>query len=231
MQKKNYVKKKQTKKVSRPVLSAIKKVVDNQMKRAVEFKQHTDGFTFTPFFGGTSGAIISHLTAISQGNTDTTRLGDELHLQRIQVRGTVQNNAGALSNPWNQVRMLIFQYKSQDNNPSVDELLIASTASGGTRSCYSARNQDYLNIYNVLYDKMFIVEGGLANASNYGSSGRYAQLVNVVVPLKYCKRKIQYEASTSNAVNGIYMVIIGSTASVTQNPTCVMQWTMSYTDS
>lgn len=221
----------------RPIVSskmsrAIKSVVKSTISSEAETKQHTDGFTYTSVWGATAGVVLEHLLDIAQNTTDTGRIGDEIYLKHIKVRGIIQNNVGAASNAFNDIRVMVFQYKSQDNAPSADELLLNNAISGATRAAYSARNQDYMNIYNVLYDKTYHVEQGTPNAANYASSGSYSKHVEFSVPLKRCKRKIQYEAAaTSNTVNGLYLFVIGSSASVASNPTCAFQWAVSYLDS
>jgi len=215
-------------KVSQPMYKALKSLVHKEVKKDVETKQHTDGFTYTACYGAIAGTITDHITDIAQGVTDTTRVGDELTLKHIQVRGTVFNGA---TNNTNDIRIIIFQYKNSDNTPIMDNLLQNSIISGATRSAYSARAQDFMNEYVVLFDKVWHTEIGIPGATNTGTSGQYSHYVNFTVPLKYAKKKIQYEAATNAAVNGIYVMVIGSQASGASNPTCALQWAVSYTDS
>lgn len=214
--------------VSTAVKTAIKRVVKKEIKKVEETKQHTDGFAFTAVYGAIAGSVIDHITDIAQGITDTTRVGDELTLKHIKVRGAVFNGA---TNNSNDIRIIVFQYKNSDNIPVCDNLLQNTVMSGNTRSAYSARQQDYLNEYIVLYDKTYPTEIGIPGAANTGTSGQYHKLVEFDVPLKYAKKKIQYEAATNNSVNGIYVLVIGSQASGASNPTVGLQWAVSYTDS
>lgn len=206
---------------------AIKNLVHKEVKKDVEHKQHTDGFTFTSTWGAIGGTITDHITDIAQGVTDTTRVGDELTLVHIKVRGAILNGT---SNLYNDIRIIVFQYKNSDNTPIMDNLLQNSVISGATRSAYSARAQDYMNEYIVLADHVYHLEGGTPNAANYGQSGQYAKHVEFNVPLKYAKKKVQYEAATNAAVNGIYVMVIGSSANVASNPQVALQWAVTYTD-
>jgi len=215
-------------KVSQPMYKAIKNIVHNEVKKDVEIKQHTDGFTYTAVYGAIAGTVTDHITDIAQGVTDTTRVGDELTLKHIQVRGCVFNGA---TNNTNDIRIIVFQYKNSDNAPIMDNLLQNSVISGTTRSAYSARAQDYMNEYIVLFDRVWHTEIGIPGAANYGQSGAYSYYLNFTVPLKYAKKKIQYEAATNAAVNGIYVMCIGSQASGASNPTVALQWAVSYSDS
>lgn len=227
---KRYYKKK-GKPLAKNTVKQVKKIVENVLKKNTEYKQHSDGYSLAVVYGATAGASISHLTNITQAITDTGRIGDEITLKSIQIRGVIYNNTGAASNPYNFIRVIVFQYKSADNIPTVDEYLQNSVVSGNTRSAFSARNQDYMGIYISLFDKVYKVEGGAANAANYGPTGNISQYIQFNVPLKYCTKKIQYEAATTLATNGIYLIVIGSSASVTNNPTQAFQWTVLYTDS
>lgn len=210
---------------------AVKKIVKTMLTQETEFKQHTAGFSFTPIWGTAGGSIVSHMTAITQNIGDNNRVGDEVTLKHIKVRGAIQNNFGVGANFFNDVRIIVFQYLSQDNSPVANELLTTNQIAGGQVSSYSARFVDYRDLYHVLYDKVHHLTLGQPLAGNNANSDSYSKYFEFTVPLKYAKKKIQYEAGTAASVNGIYFFAIGGTASVAANPTIAAQWEVSYTDS
>lgn len=210
---------------------AVKSIVKTMLKNETEYKQHTAGFSFSQVWGTAAGAVISHITNVSQNVGDTQRIGDEITIKHLKVRGAMQNNFGVNANFFNDIRIVVFQYFSQDNNPVANELFTTNAISGGQVSAYSARFVDYRDIYHVLYDKVYHLTLGQPLAGNNANTDSYSRYFEFTVPLKYAKKKIQYEAGTTGSVNGLYFLAIGSSATVGANPTVAAQWELTYTDS
>jgi len=213
----------------RNTVKAVKRIVKKENKKNTEFKQHSNGVSQSTFYSGAGSAMI-HLTDVAQGATDTTRIGDELTLNHIQIKLLLRNGLTNTSNELNTVRVMIFQYKSQDFTPLYTQLLLTNVPAGGVQGSMSSRNIDYLNTYHVIWDKTFQLGYGSPNALNYGNGSNFVKYLNFSVPLNRIKKKIQYIAASANPVNGIWMMIISNSASVATNPTYACTWTIGFID-
>lgn len=232
MAKKRYIyKKKKIHKLSPGTAKAVKNMIVKTINKRTEFKQYAASLTQTEFYNG-AGASIGHITAIGQGTADNQRLGDEVYVQSLHMRFLLRNGIGATANEFNLARIMIFQYTSQDNAPSASELLLASNVPAVAARCaMSSRDIDYLNLYHVLYDKTFLLNQGTPNAANYGNGGAIQRYVQFSVPLKKCKRKIQWESAGAGTVNGLYYCVIGLHATTDIDPTFATNFSLSFTDS
>jgi len=218
--------------VSKKMATAIHKIVKSDLKKTEETKMFAASFGLTSIYGGTAGALMQHLTGLAQAITDSDRVGDEITVKHLSMNFLLRNQVGATSNEFNDIRILIFQYKATDMLPIPSEMFITNNALGGgaVNSAYSCRNIDYLGVYNVLYDKTFHLEAGTPNALNYATTGNSWKHVKATIPLKYVKRKIQFKAASTNTTNGLWLMAIGSSASVASNPQIGCSWCISYTD-
>lgn len=218
-------------KISKPMYNSVRRLIQTELSKDVEYKQHSTGVAQTGFYNA-AGRYLVHLTEIAQGVADTQRVGDELTLKGCHIKLLLRNGLGNVANEMNLARCIVFQYKSQDNAPTISELLLANVPSGNTQGAMSNLNIDYRNIYNILWDETYILDQGTPNASNFGNGGQIVKYIDVDIPLKYAKKKVQYEAaSTSNSVNGLYLMVVGHSASITTDPTVAGSWTVHFTDS
>lgn len=219
------------KKPSPTLVKQIRGIVKNDTKRNSEFKQFAADISVVGIYGGSGGALLTHLTPVVQGVADNQRVGDQLTLNSINIRGVMLSGDGATANRFNDIRIVVFQYKDSDMNPLVSEMFLSNTVtSAAAQNAYSNRNIDYLAEYNFLYDKTYHLDYGLQNASNYGQTGILSKHFEIKVPLKWVKKKVQFTAATTNTVNGIWLMAIGSSASVATNPSIGFSWSVGYTD-
>lgn len=219
-------------KVPKSTKVAIKEEVKHQLSKIQETKQHAYGIGYTAFYSGV-GRILQHMTNITQGTGDTQRIGDEITLKHCYVSFSIQNNSGAAAQPFTDARVIVFQYNSNDITPNELELLLGAQATAGAISSYSARNIDYLGVYNVLYDKTFHLSYGVPNANNYAQTDSYSVWKKVKIPLKYAKKKLQYMngVGTNESTNGLYLFVTSGNGIIAANPTFAAEWVVSYTDS
>lgn len=210
----------------------VRSLISKGISRNAESKQHSVSVAPGIVFDGAGGVIISQLTNMAQGVADNQRVGDEATLKWLRVHMFFSNQAGATANPYTFFRVVIFQYHRSDNAPQIAELFLVSSANGGaTYGTFSSRNIDYMGIYNVLYDKTIKTVQGAANAANYGANSSYAQELQIRVPLKYAKRKIQYLAASTTSTNGIYILITTGQVSTATDPVTAYTATVGFTDS
>jgi len=180
-----------------------------------------------------AGFRAEEITTVPQGVLDNNRVGDEITIDHIDIRMMLQNYLGI--NGYGDVlwRVFVFQYNDNNNTPDIDQLLLTSTANiGNVAGSYSARNIDYLRSYNVLYDKTFQTFGSNGAVVTPGYDYTDAKkLVHIKVPLKYAKKKIQFEAGTATATNGIWMLVTCDKDIVANNSTIRYMVSTGYTDS
>lgn len=207
----------------------VRKIVKRTIERTSEWHQYQLGSGFQTVYAG-AGTVIIGLTRVTQGLQDNQRVADELTLQKIQIRLNMQNNQGAAANYWNLFRVMIFQYKNSDMAPSAGQLLNIANANGGVVGTFSSRNIDYLNTYNVIYDRVFKTEQGVASVNNYAQTGVYSRYVKITPSLRRVKRKIQYQAGTDSHTNGIWMLITTDQATIANNPSFEYDCNVNYTD-
>lgn len=162
-----------------------------------------DMFTSPPTpVSGTPTFTLLNGTAAGTGASD--RIGTEITMKSISVRGTWLQNTSLTSGTSNYVRMLLV-YDSQSNGsaPTAAELL---TGSG----MFAHKNLDNRKRFKILKDKLFI----LLPTSGSNSSGG-PQAVNFKFYRKL-NAKTEYKgttaAITSIATGAIYLVCLAQAA-------------------
>lgn len=211
---------------------AVAKIAVKVTEKRVEHKLYIRSL-LTQVVSDGAGSYFTELTSVPQGDTDSTRDGDELYLKHLDVMIRMSNGVGINSYGHIVWRVMLFQYKSQDNTPVISEMLSNSAANVGTvGGSFSHRNIDYLGVYNVLYDKTFTTHG--SNGAIVMGGYDYAdqeKVVKIRCPLKYAKKKIQFENGTSSASNAIWMLVTTDKDSVAVNPTITYSTSTGFTDS
>lgn len=209
----------------------VKQIVNKVLDGEEEHKQFSASDVLQSVWTGAGTKIVS-LTSITQGDADNQRQGDEIHINSCHLRVGLFNNTGSGANPFVNFRVMIFQYKNSDMAPSVNQMFLTSNANNGNvAGTYSSRQIDYMPTYNVLYDKIVHTEQGTANASNFAPSGNTFKLLKIRVPMKYVKRKIQYQAAGANHTNGLWMLVTTDAATIASNPSFAYDVAVGYTDS
>lgn len=217
---------------TRGLVSLVKKEVAAYEKKEVELKFFPASVPLQFFYGGSAGTIMQHLTAITQNITDSDRVGDKVFIKSLEFEAILFNSTGVNANMYNDVRIIIFQYNATDMNPVPAQMFITNNVlgAGAVNSAYSARNIDYLRVYHKLIDRTYHIEQGVPAALNYGTTGILTKHVKFKVPLKYCKKRLEFQAGTTNTNNGLWVCVIGSSATAGANPTIGMKWEVHYTD-
>lgn len=196
--------------------------------KAAEHKQYANGQAYVSIYGASAGSNTTHLTTVSQGNSDSTRLGDELTLKAIHLRLNIFNGQNATCNPFNNTRVIIFQYKSPDNTPDVTKLLLNGGGTG-TRNAFSSFDIDYKGTYVVLFDETYTTHS--TNVANGTIPSDFSIFAKISVPLKYCKKRIVYQNGTTISNNGVWLTVIGDQPSIASNPAFQYDVNVTFSDS
>jgi len=206
--KKYYKKSKKSKNVSKPMQKAIQKVVNRSLSKEQEEK-------YQVFYLATnvdySGAIVD-VTAISQGDTDTTRDGDEIMPKSLNIRGTFVN-----ADSTNAYRLIVFRYKNDTSltgNPAMTNILnLTASVTAPFQSYY----HDARKTYNILHDSMYVTD-----------TNNSIRKFNLHIPL--ARKSVNYINGATTGINKIYVGVISDSAAST-HPAVSLVAEIRYTDS
>lgn len=169
---------------------AVATIARKQISRTSEWKHHTLALQICPSDAG----VIQDLSAVPQGDTDTSRDGDTIFATSVQIRGLVN-----VADSHNQYRVIIFQW-TPSTTPVIADILNLSTGHH-TRSMYET---DKANEYKILYDRVFLM---------VSSSGDAVKQFNTKIRLS--RRKIQFIAGGTSGTRKVYMLVVSDSAAAT----------------
>lgn len=170
------------------------------------FVNYLVGTDCTGQWPGSTGAVVGNggavcpLTYIGQGQTDLTRVGEQIIAREIEIRGHVAKGEDDL--PAGALRMIVFRdkqttaFSGQPLPGNVLQLL----------RTHSLLQWDNIDRYEIYTDQLVSWDGALSgNTSNPAGALR--------VPFHYKKKinvPVHYNAGTSNSVekNGIYVLFL-----------------------
>ncbi len=173
----------------------------NQRKAVLTIAKGVVGRRLEKKFVETSGILsvstaplIVPLTSIAQGTTDTTRIGDIVHVRNLDVRYSL---IGADNT--NFTRLIIFQWKEDDavGLPQAGDVLQDTV----TRPWLSPIYHDLPSRMNVMYDKTFTTGAGSTDA-----------LIRSVVLRKRFRKKLDFEGAGLTGVNKFWMLHVSDSA-------------------
>lgn len=160
----------------------------------------------------TSTSGIYNLANTSQGDTGGEHIGDECRLRDIQLRWHV-----TCADNLNTVRMIVFVWKPQMAfaGPAAINILKTVTPPFQLTSPYQEDGEDQ---YRILYDKVVCL--GLSAGSPLHVYGKWKRKLNI---------KQDYQTSSSNCSNNIYILLVSDSAAVV-DPTIDFVTRIGFTD-
>lgn len=185
-------KKKQKKTGSTMTVQKVKRIISGQKEK--KFFIHSDRTT------ATSSYFQVFLTDVPQGDTDSTRDGDQLYARSLELNfETFIQGIGGTNDFSNNVRVIVYQYlpMSDGTHPTNTgtDILQSPTIGASIPNWLSGYNHDNRFNFRILFDKLIPLSGnGPAN---------YAEKV-MITQIPQCK--IQYNAGAS--VNGSGMIYL-----------------------
>lgn len=231
--KKSMFKKTVKKQLTAPVKREITKQVKKIEKKDREVK-YFDLDVYSDIYDGTP--INRLICQIPQGITDSERIGDRVHLRMINLRlglvlVTDDTNPTLAEFPFDGGwRVMIIQdrsYNTSTNGPFGEATiplnqLLKNDPTTGAPGVYSQRIIDHLQTLVVLYDKYFTTFQIQKNRV----------LVNINVPMKWCKRQVQWAnaSALTQITNGVYIVVFNTCSSTTTKPHIETQIRVLYDD-
>ncbi len=185
--------------LTRKVVSTIAKRVVN---RGSELKRHD---VLTNVSNVSTTGLIQDMSAVAQGSTDVTRVGDSLSPRFLQIR--YQLAAGDTTNA---VRVIYFHWKP-NSTPLIDDVLEVET------SPFSAYSNDNKQEFKIVYDRLHSV-------STSGPDGPV-----VVRKIFGLMSKIQYFAAGTTGSQKIWRILL-SDSGAAAHPTFVGHTRLQYYD-
>jgi len=213
---KTYVKK-PYKKLTKTPSKSLKRAIESIIHKNAESKEAHHSRPLTAFNSGVNeaGDIIRIVPSIATGTTDGTRIGDEIRLQRFNLKGhlILSTSNNSLSNARIAVRMMIVQPKALSlfaNIVSDITWLNTLLKKGGTTTAFTGTLSDLYSPINTnaitkYMDKIFylttpvIVNTSGTTSVNTSVSSDYTRTVrffNHTFKLK--NKKVTYDVSTSS---------------------------------
>lgn len=199
----------------------------------VEVKQINVSARNAAYYDAVAGSVVVDITAIAQGNTGATRIGDTCHLESLLFRGYIFNQVNsATANYVTNTRILFFQYMGDSSvaaKPTIAEMFNVSNANAGTTyGTWSAFDIDYARTYRVIWDRTFTTYGSPAGllGSTIGSSAPW----HTSIPLARIQRDIQFQAGATTGNNHVFLAITSDQATAATNPLISYNLDVRFTD-
>jgi len=172
--------------------SNVAAVVNKILKKKAELKSFDVGFGTTVDSTGT----LTKISSIPQGDTDSTRDGDQLLVTRISLRGTLANSSSDLTNV---MRVIIFKWMQDDASAGP----VSATDILQSLSPYSPYDRDGLRAkkFIVLLDRFLTtsLQGPAIMKYDYDSKHDF---------------KISYSAGAVTGYSNIYVLQISDSSGI-----------------
>lgn len=206
--KKRYLKKRVYRKRKNYIPKSYKRFVTKTLAKRVEYKYHTAYYNQPSVL---NNGVVINLIDIPQGVLDTERIGDQIRLATITFRYVV-----TVGDNFNFLRLIIFQFKSNNSfNPAVSAIL------NGTAPTYlSQYSVDNNQTFQVLYDRTHRLD-----------TDDPAKVVIGKCNMKYCKRKLQFQAGSNTTGTGMIYALAISDSGNAPNPGIQGEFNFWYSDS
>lgn len=181
------------KKPSEPLTKeAVRNMIKSSVEKVTEHKYYILGQAFTP----NSTPTVTDLAAIAQGDTDLTRDGDALLIDKIDV---LFNGNGA--DTTNIIRYIIFQWKP-NTVPAVNEILQDAVTYGVT----TPLTHDTRQQYHVLHDQII--------ATSLNGPNAFCGLFTI--PLRrLLKNQCLFVGASTTGTNKPYLILLSDSGAVT----------------
>lgn len=186
----------------------------------IEIKQINVSARNVAYYDAAAGQIVVDVTAIAQGNTGATRVGDMCTLQSLDYQFWIYNQFGATANLTTITRIIFFQYMADSSvagKPTIADMFNVSNANVGvTYGSHSAFDIDFARTYRVLFDRKYLTVGTAAAPTStivgVPVMGRHK------IPIARAQRELNFQAGSTNGNNHIFMLVTSDQASNTLNP-------------
>lgn len=189
--------------LSKNTRKAVNKQIKTYLAKNIETKSHNVSHYLQP--STTYDSI--HLSGLTAGTDDSSRIGDAVTLGSLRVNYMIKP-----ADTTNMIRMVIVQWKEllSGSTPTWGQIFYSSSTSNDAH-LLSTYHLDNLRAgrFVVLYDKLLKTPVGTTAGETYSQlTGR------IKVNLKFAKRHLTYDAASSACYDGIYMLAISDSSTV-----------------
>lgn len=189
-----------------------KKVIKDLIRSEIgpELKYHTAALltSTAATVSNSAGWLFYDLCVTAQGLTDSTRVGDNIKIEKLDVKMQLDANSTFRTGT---VRVFMFQWHADNSisTPLNTDLFMASI-SGFTDSC-SPPNEDNKKgkKWTMLYDKTYSMCNVTADSS--------IKNLRFSCPLKFARKKLQYVIGSGQGYDHIYIGMIADKPAVGTN--------------
>lgn len=209
---------------SKATIKTVKKIVKAAIRRAPEIKYKDQTTSFSMLSSNT--AFINLIAAITQGVTNSGRIGDKIRLKSLHIKGWVVGDPASTNTFFNNhYRWFIVRgHKEGGNVPSINEYL---ESQGTTAMLYDHRNFSKKGLLTSLCDVQGQIPSGWTNPTvDLQPMGNPLHIINKRIKLNHV---VKFDDDgTSIMDGGIYLSGISDVA--TAAPSLVYNIRITYTD-
>lgn len=174
------------------IRSVVKSVISQQSERKV-----LDTDLSTVAANSTTGVVVTKLTPPAQGDTASTRDGDQLWLTSLRIHGLVNCVTDRNTN----IRMILIQWLEDDGDtvPVIGDILQNTTANDLASSFYLVNPTKK---FKILSDKLYNFD-----ANNDAAQKTYHVSVT---GKQFAIQKMSFNAGATTGVGQLYLLSMGS---------------------
>lgn len=192
--------------VAKGVKTYVKKCMDRLVEK--KYQQKVMG----SIVAGTSGTVTSiGIETITQGTSDSTRVGNVIKLQYVKIIGSVSDTTAAAPYPQGWLRYaLVYDKQTNGALPAVNEIL-------NTASAYSNWNHD--NVVGAGGARFVPLKWGtIQYECNAGNTAAANTVIPFVINCKLKDKLARFDASTGAITDlvsgGLFLVTIAQNATL-----------------
>jgi len=157
----------------------------------------------------TANATIFSLTTVPAGQTDTSRIGDQVTIRSLEFNYSINQELPGTSHLFAYCRIILFQWFENDAYDTVTLDKILATVPSPAYRYLAPYAHDFRYQFRILYDKTHIMVN--TSAATGFTNNSYTPSVHVMLT-QFPKNRIQYVAASSTGVNNIYCLALGTAA-------------------
>jgi len=203
----------------RPALSRTQRMeVQRLVQRNTELKYFAfNAIALSPISNAMN--LASAPFQIPQGVSDSNRIGDQLTWTGVKIRFEITNSLGALADQFNNMRLVILQWKPNSIPVNTDVFLTGPT---GAVDIYSTYNHDRRTEFIILHDETFRTVGNINTANSVGTCCTTTGVLERNISVRYAQKNAHFAGGGLTAANMLYIALVSDSAAV-PHPTITYQ--------
>lgn len=175
-----------------------------------EYK-YRDQYQASTVSAGWMNLLPRPLTYISQGDSNSERIGNKCKLHSIRLRGEI-----LVDDSTNIIRMMVIKFGRTDGNTiGVDDVLTDANATS-PQHLFSNYARNGTQPYTVLWDKTWKLAGGTANPDDATSST--VKVFDFTIKLKGRQQSLYYKLDSDTTPSSGYTYCIAASDSLLGGP-------------